>query len=262
MGKRSLLIWLIFGFIFGVGASSFVNFDFYSSLFLIFLCLTLFFAAFLIRREFESKKFFLILILFFLGFGFGVLRYEVKDFGKHKLDGYANKKITLEGVIDEEVEEYENYNRAVLKITDIKYPEKNIANGKGIKILVYGRQYPPLKYGDKVLIKGILKKPKNFTLDSGFNNSSFDWPAYLAKDDIFYEVFYPEIIFLESGKGSFVKTYLFWVKEKFLNNLEAVIPFPESSLAGGIVLGTKKSIPPDLKDDLVKAGVIHIIVLS
>lgn len=260
MENRKLFVFPICGFIAGITASSFQDFNFSFALFLI-LFGTIF-SLFSFLGLFQEKKKFLVIALIFIGFGIGVARYEVKDFRKYGLDGYAGEKISLEGIIDDEIDERENYNRVILKITEISYSEKIKENAKGTKILIYVRQHPLLKYGDKISVKGILQKPKNFINDQDLNSRSFNWPAYLAKDDIFYEMFYPEIIFIEPDKGNFVKSRLFSLKEKFLNNLEAAIPYPESALVGGIVLGAKKSVPESLQNDLVKVGVIHIIVLS
>ena len=82
---------------------------------------------------------------------------------------------------------------------------------------------PKFKYGDKLKIAGVLKKPENF----GTNN--FDWPAYLAKDDIYYEIFYPQTEFISGGNGFWVKEKLFALKVRFLSAIANVVPEPHSA---------------------------------
>ena len=77
------------------------------------------------------------------------------------------------------------------------------------KILIYVQSYPQYEYDDKLKIAGVLKKPENF----GTNN--FDWPAYLAKDGIHYEMFYPQVEFISGGNGFWLKEKLFALKERF-----------------------------------------------
>ena len=53
-----------------------------------------------------------------------------------------------------------------------------------------------------------------------------------------------------------------WVKHAFEGGLRAALPEPEAAFAGGITVGDKRSIGPELSADFQRAGLIHIIVLS
>ena len=158
------------------------------------------------------------------------------------LESKIGERVVLEGVVIDEPDEREKYTRYVLEID------------KGVNVLLTARHYPKFKYGDKVEVKGVLKKPSNF--------SEFDWRAYLAKDDIYFEVFYPEIKFLSARQGSEIKYQLLAFKKKLLNNVSAVIPEPHSALLGGLTFGAKQSMPKSLLEDFRSTGVIHIVVLS
>ena len=100
------------------------------------------------------------------------------------------------------------------------------------------------------------KKPENF----GTNN--FDWPAYLAKDAIYYEMFYPRTEFVSAGNGFWLKEKLFSLKEKFLSAIAKVVPEPHSAFLGGITIGAREGLPESLQEKFRTTGVAHIVALS
>lgn len=246
---------LIIGFTAGVAASSFFSLDFWFAAFILFLG-----GMFLLisLRLSQSRSCFLFLSILFLGVSLGILRYEIKDYRNYWLESFVGKKISFEGVVNDEPDERENYTRLVVTLTEMTPPSFSARSEN--KILIYSPIYPKFKYGDLISINGKLQKPKKFT-DSD-NGRDFNWSEYLAKDDIYYEIFYPKIEFISEGNGNWLKSKLFAVKEKFLDNLAIIIPEPAASFLGGITVGAKKSIPKDLQKDFITTGIIHIVVLS
>ena len=53
--------------------------------------------------------------------------------------------------------------------------------------------YPEFEYGDAVVVYGRVERPENFEADMDEPGRPFDYVSYLAKDDIFYQMFYPKI---------------------------------------------------------------------
>ena len=151
--------------------------------------------------------------MLFVAIGLGQFRYGQSDLSDRQSDlqNKIGQRVLLTGVISDEPEQKENYNRLVLK-TENKS-----------KILIYVQNYPKFKYGDKLKIIGLLKKPENF----GTNN--FDWSAYLAKEGIYYEIYYPQTKFVSSGNGFWLKEKLFALKNKFLSAIDKVVPEPHSA---------------------------------
>ena len=230
---------LLAGFIGGVLLRSFVNFGPALAGFFVFLGIVIL----LLSLMAENRKLIILIAIFIISFGLGIARYEVKDYRKgDSLEQKTGQKVVLKGIIVDEPDERENYTRLVLEHEDNK-------------ILLYVYHYPEFHYGDEITVSGLLKKPESL-------NSSFDLGAYLAKDDIYFEMLYPEISFISSGNGSWIKNQLFVLKENFLDALGRVIPEPNSAFVGGLTVGARKSIPKDLQDDFRKTGVIHIVVLS
>lgn len=239
MGRLKTVL-LITGFIGGITLRSFVDFGWALALFFVFLGVVILFISLIAG----SRRLMTLIAIFLISFGLGIARYELKEFRDNTkfLEQKNGQKVTLEGVVGDEPDERENYTRLVL-------------NSDKTKVLIYDQHYPEFYYGDKVKITGILKKPESL-------NSSFDWEAYLAKDDVYFEMLYPEIEFISARQGSWIKQKLFTLKENFLNVLGRVIPEPNSVFMGGLTVGARKSIPKDLQDDFRKTGIIHIVVLS
>lgn len=130
---------------------------------------------------------------------------------------------------------------------------------KETRLLLTVERYSNWQYGDKISFSGKLKKPENFSSDTGLE---FDYVSYLAKDDIQYQMFFPKITLLSRENGNFIKEKLIKVKYALTHKLETAIPEPNSALLAGILLGSKHSLGKKLLEDFRKAGVIHIVVLS
>src|SRR3989344_2266646 len=103
-------------------------------------------------------------------------------------------------------------------------------------------------------------EPKNF--EQADTGSPVDYVSYLEKVGILHQFLRPNISRIGEGKGNIIKRELLLLKHAFLDRVSRVIPEPESSLLGGLLVGAKQSLGKDLLDDFRTAGVIHIVVLS
>ena len=126
-------------------------------------------------------------------------------------------------------------------------------------ILLTASPFEGLNYGDEVKVNGKLTKPKNFITNSG---REFDYVNYLLKDGVAYQMFYPKIEWVKSGQGAKILGGLFKFKNYLLAKMAQVIPEPEVSLLGGLLLGAKQGLGEEIQTDFRRAGVIHIVVLS
>lgn len=268
--RREFIIIILFGFIAGVSFSSFVNFGWFFALFFIFLGGVFGITYFLTpsprhRMSRGGGGFLGVIALLFIAVGLGQLRYHQDDLSGRQSDlqNKIEQRVALSGIVAEEPEQKENYARIVLETE------------KKDKILVYIQNYPQFKYGDKLKINGVLKKPENFqnkmlrNLSSSINSAAFsssdnnfNWPDYLAKDGIYYETFYPRVEFISSGNGFWLKEKLFSLKRNFLSALSKNIPEPHSSFLGGITVGARDAMPKELRDEFKITGVAHIVALS
>lgn len=243
--KQNYLYVLIGGFAVGILFRSYFNLGFSFSVFLIALSGVIFLLYYLNK----NKKAFIV-FLFIISAGVGILRFDIADLNKGNvvLDSMVGQEIVVEGIIIDEPDERESNTRFIVNLTDTDS-----------KAIVITDIHPRFSYGDKIKIGGELTKPSNFVDEDG---ESFDYVSYLAKDEIFYQMFYPKTELISSGHGNIIKRGLFSFKRAFLEKIGKVIPDPQVSLLGGLVVGAKQSLGEELQEDFRKTGIIHIVVLS
>ncbi len=123
------------------------------------------------------------------------------------------------------------------------------------KVLVVSRAFPEYGYGDRLRISGRLERPENFSPD-------FDYAAYLAKDDIYLVMRFPEIELLGHNLGSPLYRFLFRMKERFASNLDRVLPEPHAAFMAGLIIGERQSFPKSLTEKLRQTGTSHVVALS
>ncbi|RJQ30807.1 ComEC family competence protein [Candidatus Parcubacteria bacterium] len=255
---------ILAGFSFGVFINSFLDFGLSSVLLFVFLGAVLWWLDFL---KYSKSKIFLSMGLLIFAMGLGQLRFqqaENKAFGEaNLLKKNLDQKMALRGVVSDEPEEKENYARIV-------FEEETSA----AKILVYLQSYPKYKYGDKLNLKGVLKRPQNFNASASkslqdlsysnksVNNNNFNWPDYLAKEGIYFEMFYPQAEYVSSGNGLWIKEKLFDLKKEFLSAISKNVPEPHGAFLGGITIGARESLPGEWQEMFKTTGVAHIVALS
>lgn len=129
----------------------------------------------------------------------------------------------------------------------------------GERYLLLAPLYPAYRYGDRLRFSGQLTRPENFITSSG---REFAYEDYLARQDIYYQVFQPEITLLGRGEGSVWRRALAAVKGKFLAGIESVLPEPQAGLLAGLLLGSRASLDRAVLEDFRRVGLTHMIVLS
>lgn len=151
-------------------------------------------------------------------------------------------KITITGIISEESD---------VRSDNVKYA---VNAGTGGKILVVAKKYPSYQYGDKIEITGKLKTPQS--------GEDFDYQKYLAKDDIFSIIYFPEIKLLVSSQGDWLMGKLLFIKNKFANSISQILAEPQAAFLAGLLLGEKRGLPQGIMDAFSRTGTTHIIALS
>ena len=137
--------------------------------------------------------------------------------------------------------------------------EKINSDSSDIYIKIQTDRYMDYEYGQKLIVKGKISKPFNFSSNGG---RTFDYIDYLLKDGIYFVMKKPNIEVVGNNGGSFITKILFKIKKGFMDNIKSVLGEPHAALAGGLVVGEKSALGADLINDFRKAGLIHIVVLS
>lgn len=243
-----------FGFLFGVLIRSFVPIPFGVLLFLGgigIVCNVIFFLSISKHRTIFTFG------VFVLFLSFGAFRFHQTDavFKNDPLIFYTAKSIDVLVRIVEEPDVRETSVRLVtevISLSDVPFISPS-------RVLVTTSLYPERNYGDIVRVKGVLVEPRNFTNDYG---REFDYISYLKNKMIRFEIVRPDIVFVSHEEAPFGIGVLLRIKGFFVNLIERAFTEPESSLLGGLLVGTKQSLGKQLQDDFRTVGLVHIIVLS
>src|SRR3989344_4772191 len=218
------------------------------------LCVTLAVVLLLVRGATKvSPRSFLVSFVL-LGCALGVFRLDVSQVKQnaHTLDSLVGRTVNIKGIVIEEPDVRETYTNIVLETKDVSQEQT--------RVMVRVLEHPSFRYGDEVEFVGKVVTPKNFT--SGDKGKAFDYVAYLAKDDIHYQMYFPKLVAVSHDQGNIVREKLLAFKEALMKNIAHMIPEPEASLAGGILLGAKQSLGDELLQKFRETGVAHIVVLS
>lgn len=192
----------------------------------------------------------------------GVMRMSTSSYlaDTHILDPFMGERIELRGIVITEPDMREEYTNIVLEAHELSQRSTRYQFDTPVRVLVRTPMYPVFRYGDEVTTSGEITLPKNIPQTKG--RKMFNYRAFLAKDGIYYQMFFPSVMLLTHGRGNIVYEKLFALKESFVSTVAQRIPEPEASLGNGILLGAKQSLGSDLLRQFRETGVAHIVVLS
>lgn len=242
------------GFLSGVFLRSFNDFG---VLFILFLFLLA--GSFCVWYIARGEKRALFVAVFAVATALGVMRFDMAYGGAESpvLARAVGTSVSLEGVVSAEPDTRDDRVLLAVSADALVLPDGRYPVSAGVLVTV--AQYPEWKYGDRVLVSGVLEYPKNFENEQG---REFDYVSYLKKDGISYRMFARTARITGEGEGSAVKEALFSFKRKFLSALSLLFPEPHASLLGGLLVGAKESLGKELLDDFRAVGIVHIVVLS
>jgi len=168
------------------------------------------------------------------------------------LQSYNDQEVEIRGMVNTDPEVRDKSTHLRLSATKIKLDnEEHEVSGTA---LLFVPRYPTYDYGDVLLVTGKLETPPQL--------DDFNYKDYLAHQEIYSTMLYPEIEVLETGKGSKPLEWVYSVRNRLSQTLAEVLPEPQASLAQGIVLGIRGNIPSPLKDDFSVTGTAHLLAIS
>lgn len=247
-----MILSLIFGFIAGIWIGSFVKLTLGLALIILALAGLFYFYKYFVPKE--NHRVLFLAMVFVLGALCGFVRVSFSNLYAHsQLDSFAGKKISAQGIIVDEPDERESNVKLTVRLSQIGNTPMSE------KILVTAPLYPQLHYGDKIQLDTVLELPKNIDSPDG---RIFDYAGYLKARGIWYTTKFAAPKLVSSGHGAIIQNVLFKLKEAFTAAIGRVLPEPESSLMGGLLLGAKQSLGKKLLAEFQLSGVSHVVVLS
>ncbi|MBN1633381.1 MAG: DNA internalization-related competence protein ComEC/Rec2 [Ignavibacteria bacterium] len=124
-----------------------------------------------------------------------------------------------------------------------------------------GKTVPAVNAGDEIKIYGKLR-----TAPGERNPGEFNYHRYLnlnGIEKIFYSKGYENLEVLSSGNLNFILQNIIYPSRVYaLNVVDRQIGGEEGSYLKGLLTGSKTTMSEELKDNFVKAGVMHLIAVS
>src|SRR3989338_6800325 len=254
MGPKILWV-IVLGFLAGVFLRSLFPLGSSFALFAALLGVAVLFLGVVEKRRLPTV---VIITLALLAFAGGVARMNsavvVSD---PVLTNYLGSKVTIEGVVLSEPDAREASTRISVRAGTFIYGSATSTVDAGV--LVIASSHTGILYGDRVRAKGTLRLPEAFETGAG---RDFNYPAFLAKDGIVYELAFAEVETVGEGPRNPLKAVSIFLKEKYLEGIALSLPEPHAGLAGGITAGDKRGLGEELSDTFRTGGLTHIIVLS
>lgn len=184
----------------------------------------------------------------------GIVRFDVADQqASSTLAQSVGETVSVRGTVVEEPDRRIDTKHLTVHVSQL---DGASANGK---LLAFVSPAAEITYGDRVRLTGRLETPEPFRTNTG---TTFDYPQYLAKDNIYHLMYYPTVSLAQRESGNPIVAMLLSVKQTLIDSIQRLIPAPESALLSGLLFGTKHALGDDLARAFRETGVIHIVVLS
>ncbi len=165
-------------------------------------------------------------------------------------------EVTLTGSVAGEPRRNEEQQRVTLRVETATVAGRTAAY-EG-QVLVVLPPYPTYGYGDRLQVRGELRRPR-----PAERPGEFDYRAYLAHRGIFVMLTGPEEAHQMPGRRGLAPLAAVLA---FRAHCQAILlrslPEPQAALAIGVVLGIQSSIPDEVYRTFSITGTSHILVVS
>ena len=240
MTKSKIFFWILIAFIGGIGAASFLP----PSVVMVWAVFVVGAAAVMLAlRRWDERPTAMVVGFLIIIAALGMLWFWRATRPPPRFISESERVAVVGVVIDEPVQGMRSQ-RLVLR-----------GGANNEKILIVTRRYPEYRYGDLLRASGRLEPPENFSPD-------FNYTSYLAKDEIFLTMRFPEIVIQGYGPGNTLREILFRLRSVFIQNLRQHLPEPHASFLSGLLVGERSSLPEELADELRITGTTHLVALS
>lgn len=115
-------------------------------------------------------------------------------------------------------------------------------------------RYPEYSYGDVLSVYGDLLEPASF--------DDFSYKDYLSRYGVYSVMYDPFLERYSASNGNFFWSKMFDFKSHFEGVLNEIFPEPSSSLAAGLLLGSRRGIPEEVQEYFRVTGLSHIVAIS
>ena len=254
------LFWICLAVITGIAAAPFVSVPESIILILIIISLLLAFTERKISRSqqhplLNNALFKIPFAMIFFGILAGIYLFQsaLPDITERNIAYYSgHSDMTVIGVVNADPRQTSRYTTATVKCEEITIDGATQPVRGKMRVSLPQGFY--LAYGDRIQMQGNIES----TIDTG----QLPITSHEGREKIFVEMDFPEVEVLSSHAGNPIISMLFRTREQANEIIFDMVPFPESAVLAGILLGLDTSIPEYLWNGYRASGIAHIIVIS
>ena len=116
------------------------------------------------------------------------------------------------------------------------------------------RAAPHVRYGDRLTLTGGIESPPVF--------DDFDYRDYLARQGVGAVARFPALTLQGEGAGSPLLRRVFAIRTTLSASLQHSLPEPASALARSLLLGQRRGLPDEVRQDFIETGTSHLLAIS
>ena len=116
------------------------------------------------------------------------------------------------------------------------------------------RAAPHVRYGDRLTLTGGIESPPVF--------DDFDYREYLARQGVGAVARFPALTLEGEGAGSPLLRRVYAVRATLSASLQRSLPEPASALARSLLLGQRRGLPDEIRQDFIETGTSHLLAIS
>jgi competence protein ComEC len=179
--------------------------------------------------------------------------------GPLDIDQLANQRaVAVRGTVDGEVTQRDRWLEFPLTVEEARSGSGDWGPATG-RLLVRADRWVTATYGDRLEVAGRLSIPAE--------GEGFSYREYLRRQGILAIIYRPKLEVAPTSEGppdpsQAVYRQMYRLKAHLTSVLRAILPEPESSLAQGILLGNRASMPESLRQAFARTNTTHIIAIS
>ena len=185
----------------------------------------------------------------------GSLRFQsnLPEVDERHLQFYNDREVVeIEGMVATEPEPRDLTSMFELSASGVQMDgETKVISGKALVRVPRSHEY---HYGDMLKVTAKLETPPQL--------DDFDYKGYLARQGIYSIINYPRIEVLDTGKGFKPLAWIYSLRNRASQSLSLALPEPQGSLAQGIFLGLRGTIPYSLQEAFSRTGTAHLLAIS
>jgi len=180
------------------------------------------------------------------------LAYQVKKVPHQK------NLIAVDGYVDGDFERSTIYGRFPFIVKRIYVNETVFVVNE--RTLVFAETFPERFFGEMLYIEGDVRIPENF--------DSFDYVMYLRRQEIQSIISAKNVashhfsLMLWEKSRIYLYEKIFSLRNNFERAVKRSVAEPAASYIGGILLGSRQDMPPDVKEAFRQTSTTHILAIS